>query len=195
MQVAHWGRQVAEALAALHARGIIHRDLKPENLILLNDGCAKIIDFGLAADPDSTVDSLPKGTVRYMSPEQRRAGPLTPATDVFSLGVVLFELSTGVHPFASAADGETTLSVIQAIAECGCNASFASGVPVPPELEPLLRSILQEQPERRPSAAEVARRLATLSEQKTQKSNADTRDLSAAFEVSQAGGSIGLFST
>jgi serine/threonine protein kinase len=117
-KIASWGELIAEGLAASHARGIIHRDIKPENLILRSDGYIKILDFGLATDPSVEVGTLPMGTLRYMSPEQTRGAELTTATDVFSLGIVLYELATGVHPFASGAEnGNSTLTVAQAIAE------------------------------------------------------------------------------
>ncbi len=159
VEVAAWGRQIAEALAACHARGIIHRDIKPENLILRKDGYAKILDFGLAADRAAPTESSPIGTVRYMSPEQGRGAPLTPATDIFSLGIVLFELATGVHPFASAASANTTLSLVAAVA--GCQADLPSRLRhgIPAGFDQLLREMLAKDARLRPSAAEVVHRL------------------------------------
>lgn len=162
VQVARWGRQVAEALAACHERGIIHRDIKPENLILRRDGYAKVLDFGLAAERSAAAAALPMGTVRYMSPEQSRSAALTPASDIFSLGVVLFELATGVHPFDSRGGSDTTLSIAQAIAG-GQTAALPANVALPPDFERLLRRMMAPDAARRPSAREVSAELAELS--------------------------------
>jgi serine/threonine protein kinase len=104
-------RQAAEALVVAHAAGIVHRDIKPDNLMVRPDGYVKVLDFGLArllasapgAGPlpaaTDTDAGVVMGTVGYMSPEQALGRPVDSASDLFSLGVVLYELTTGRHPF------------------------------------------------------------------------------------------------
>jgi predicted Ser/Thr protein kinase len=118
--------QIADGLAAAHDAGIVHRDLKPDNILVARDGRVKILDFGLAAArPGVGVsDSLPTlaataagtilGTVNYMSPEQARGVlPLTPQSDQFSLGVVLYELATGQRAFQRDSAAETMTAIIR----------------------------------------------------------------------------------
>ena len=103
------GGQIAKALAVAHAAGIVHRDIKPENIILRNDGYVKVLDFGLArlmrdstADTKSLEDTTPGrviGTTRYMSPEQARGENSAAPSDVFSLGIIFYEMAAGRHPF------------------------------------------------------------------------------------------------
>ncbi|MFO1318807.1 MAG: protein kinase [Burkholderiales bacterium] len=94
--------QVADGLAYAHTRGIIHRDIKPTNIMITDEGVVKITDFGIARMRSSevkTMTGLVLGSPRYMSPEQVTGGTLDPRTDVFSLGIVLYELLTGRSPF------------------------------------------------------------------------------------------------
>ena len=97
------GLQVAEALAFAHNAGLVHRDVKPQNVLVTEDGEAKVTDFGIARSLDVehgvTQTGTVLGTSNYLSPEQARGQTVTPATDVYSLGVVLYELLTGEVPF------------------------------------------------------------------------------------------------
>src|SRR5690606_3896910 len=94
-------RQTALGLACAHAAGIVHRDLKPGNLMLLPDGTVRILDFGLAKTLGwgGTTVGAAVGTVPYMAPEQVRGRAVSPATDLWALGVVLYEMLTGARPF------------------------------------------------------------------------------------------------
>lgn len=123
--------QVASALQAAHAAGIIHRDIKPENIMLRPDGYVKVLDFGLAKlteksgqskTANSKIDTMVKahtnpgtvlGTIKYMSPEQARGQALDQRTDVFSLGVVMYEMAAGRMPFTGATSMDTLVSILE----------------------------------------------------------------------------------
>jgi hypothetical protein len=104
--------ELCRALGRAHARRIVHRDVKPENVLLTADGRVKVGDFGIARLAESTTEA-PAGTIigtpRYMAPEQARGGPLTPATDVYAVGVVLYEMLAGHPPFAGSSAVELAL--------------------------------------------------------------------------------------
>jgi serine/threonine protein kinase len=161
----HWGRQIAQALAAAHHRGVVHRDIKPENLMVREDGILKVLDFGLALhagfpDGGQGTDSSATlaGTLNYMSPEQTRAQLATSASDVFSLGVVLFELATGTHPFRA----DSPIDTGHAIAHAEPKRPSALNPSLPTALDALLLAMLNKDPGKRPSASEVDQRLSAL---------------------------------
>jgi serine/threonine protein kinase len=150
--------QVANALAAAHAAHIIHRDIKPENIMVRRDSIVKVLDFGLAkpifpdVSDEKSCDSLLKtlpgmvmGSVCYMSPEQARGLPVDERTDIWSLGVVLYEMLTGQAPFGGATTSDTIAAVL-----CKEPVSLFYFVPdAPAELQRIVRRALQKDREER----------------------------------------------
>jgi predicted ATPase len=155
--------QAAGALAAAHSAGVVHRDIKPANLMVRDDGIVKVLDFGLArylptsgakrsawsgfgTDPGTRI-----GTHSYMSPEQARAEPVDAATDIFSLGLVLYELATGQHPFRA----DTQIGVLHAIVAQAPVLPSRLNPEIPASLEVLIEHMLAKDARLRPTAAEV----------------------------------------
>ena len=156
------GLQIAEALAAAHAGDIIHGDIKPENILLRQDQYVKVLDFGLARKITTQTIAcgghFALGTLRYLSPEQARNESLTPASDIFSFGLVLYELATGRHAFA----GDSPLDTAQAILTEEPLPPSSVNPAIPSRLDLLLRAMLIKEPVSRPSAQEVVRTLREL---------------------------------
>src|SRR6516225_712004 len=146
--------QTARALAAAHSHGIIHCDIKPENILVRSDGYVKVLDFGLARQigRDSTAAGI-AGTPRYMSPEQARGELISPASDIFSLGLVLYELVTGKYAYPGHSPFLQAMPTSEPLAPSSINPR------VPANLDSLILAMLASKPDARPSAAEVAERL------------------------------------
>ena len=163
--------QVATGLVAAHAAGLEHRDVKPENIILRNDGLVKIVDFGIAKlsretgagrtagrPVSATVPGVVLGTARYMSPEQARGLPSGPATDVFSLGVVLYEMLAGKPPF----EGPTTSDVIAGILKAEPQSLSQLAPETPPGLCDIVLHAIRKDVESRCRAVGMLAGLRTL---------------------------------
>jgi len=148
-----WALQIAQGLAAAHERGIVHRDLKPENVFVTRDGIVKILDFGLARRVEQTIIGRQRkqtltdagtvlGTVGYLSPEQARGFPADHRSDIFSFGVVLYELATGRGAFERPTAAETLTAVLRdeppPIAD--------GGRVVPAEVEEIVRHCIEKEP-------------------------------------------------
>ncbi len=145
--------QIARGLNAAHRAGIVHRDLKPANVMLLPEGEVKILDFGVARVADATLtksrDTL--GTVSYMAPEQVRGDPLDGRADLWALGVLLYEMSTGRRPF----EGPHEIAVAHAILHARAPRPSTLRAEIGVELDALVLGLLAREPDRRPASAEA----------------------------------------
>jgi serine/threonine-protein kinase len=144
-------RQLASGLAAAHERGIVHRDVKPGNVMILRDRVVKLLDFGLARLSDAAVTGpgpVP-GTVAYMSPEQLKGDAVGPASDLFSLGVVMYEMVAGLRPFR----GETPVAVMQAILHHEPEPLRSRNPATSAAIERIVARLLQKRPQARHATA------------------------------------------
>ncbi len=170
--------QIAGALSAAHAAGVWHRDIKPENIMIRPDGLVKVLDFGLAKVEEprammtdssattfvdaNTMPGMVMGTAQYMSPEQARGLDVDHRTDIFSLGVVLYEMVTGDAPFT----GDEIIEVMAAIAHRQPTPLSKLALNAPAQLEKIVNRALQKgRDQRYPNAADLAADLKELKQE------------------------------
>lgn len=149
-EVVDIGIQTAEALHYAHHRGIVHRDIKPPNIILSPEGSIHVTDFGIARIEDPNSQQLTQvgqilGTPRYMSPEQAMGQPIDGRSDLYSLGVILYQMTTGQSPYR----GDTLVSIFRAITQTTPEAPHLCDQQVPKPLSVLIMKLLAKQPSQR----------------------------------------------
>ena len=149
MQAAQIAQEIAEALAAAHAHGVIHRDIKPANVMVTPDGKILVMDFGIArliAGPETAPQtSAVLGTASYLSPEQAQGQPVDARTDIYSLGVVLYEMLSGRPPFT----GDSPMAIAYKQVNASPPAPSSINPDVPPELDAIVMRALSKNPANR----------------------------------------------
>ena len=152
----HFAIQIAKALEHAHSRGIVHRDIKPHNVMVLKDGSVKVMDFGIARmmSKGNTLTKEALGSVHYISPEQAKGGRVDNRSDLYSLGVVMYEMMSGRPPY----DGETPVAVAIAHINGGAALPSTMNPNIPGGLEQIIMKGMEQDPAKRfASASEMLR--------------------------------------
>lgn len=185
-EVVQLGKQLCEALQHAHEKGIIHRDLKPSNLMILRDGTLKLTDFGIAKDTDATAltgANSTVGTAAYMSPEQCKGERnLTAKSDLYSLGVVLYELLTGEKPFKK----DSPVDMFMAHVSEPFERPSRRVLEIPMWLDTLVCQLMEKKPEHRPYDAAMVRRALCEVETKVQDQRSAGLDAATARMIDRA---------
>lgn len=146
--VVHFTMQILKALQHAHDRGIVHRDIKPQNVMLLNDGTIKVMDFGIARfnrETDKTVSEKAIGSVHYISPEQARGDVTDERSDIYSVGVMMYEMLTGKKPF----DGDSPVSIALMHMQSAAKKMSEINNAIPEGLEEITEKAMQKEPSKR----------------------------------------------
>ncbi len=154
----HIAREIADALAMAHSNNIVHCDIKPHNILMMSDGHAKVADFGIAravTESTMTYSGNVVGSVHYFSPEQAKGTYITPRSDVYSLGVVLYEMLTGHLPFT----GETPVSIAMKHLQEDPPSLRQYYPEIPPMVEAIVMKAMSKDPAMRPESAELSHEL------------------------------------
>lgn len=155
----HIAKDIASALANAHANNLVHCDIKPHNILMMPDGSAKVADFGIAravTESTMTYSGNVVGSVHYFSPEQAKGTMITPKSDVYSLGVVLYEMLTGTLPFT----GETPVSIAMKHLQDEPLSVRQIDPSIPPVVEAIVTRAMSKDPAMRPDAAELMQDIA-----------------------------------